>query len=379
MPSNKINVLFVIMYVQIGGIERLVYNLSRDLDRKIFNPYIAWFEGEEICKEFIDINIPLFHVPKIKRLDLRTMRRLEEIIFRNNIQIVNVHGFMNMIYSFYGAKVKNKRKLVYTVHSDWEIQKTDWKWRFISIILFKFIDSIVCVNPNFLKSIERKFYVNTDKNIAIPNGVNLASFSEKRNNYHLRYKLGLQENDIVIGQIANFKKIKNHMMLLKAFNNVIKKNTLVKLLLIGQGFKNDYENTEKDIVDYIKDQGIENNVLLLGFRSDIPELLNIMDFVCLTSIKEGLPLCLIEAMAASLPLVGTNVEGIKDVIVHNKNGFLIESNDITGLEKAMNVLIRDKILRHKFGCESKKIANDKYSLEQCIDSYQNLFLSLVKK
>ncbi|MHA1629820.1 MAG: glycosyltransferase family 4 protein [Candidatus Heimdallarchaeota archaeon] len=376
---EKINILFVMMYVQMGGIERLVYNLSRNLDTTIFNPSIAWFVGDEVCKEFVDLNIPLFYVPKEKRVDFSTMRQLENIIKENNIHIVNAHGFLNMVYSFYGCKIKNQRKLVYTVHSGWEIQQTSWKWRIVGRFLVKFIDSLICVNHSFLKSLEKTFKVNPSKNIAIPNGVVLSNLYNKETCQFLKTKLNILPNDIVIGNIANLKKVKNHIMLLKGFNNIVKNHNHVKLLVIGQGFENDSENTEKEIVNFIKENGLQNNVLLLGYRSDISELLNIMDIFCLTSVKEGLPLSLIEAMAAGLPLVGTNVEGIRDVIIHNENGFLIDLNDIKGLEKAIHVLLTDETLRRKFGYESKKNAKNKYSLSHCIDSYQNLFLFLMNK
>jgi len=68
------------MYVQMGGIERLVYNLVSTLDRNIFSPNIAWFLGEEVCNEFRELKIPLFHVPKIKLVDISTMKNISGII-----------------------------------------------------------------------------------------------------------------------------------------------------------------------------------------------------------------------------------------------------------------------------------------------------------
>ena len=375
--TEKINILFVMMYVQMGGIERLVYNLSCKLDRTIFNPSIAWFFGDEVCKEFVDLNIPLFHVPKERRVDLLTMGQLENIIKENDIHIVNAHGFMDMVYSFYGCKIKNHRKLVYTVHSDWEIQQIPWKWKIIGTYLLKYIDSTICVNPNFLKPLEKTFKLNPPKSIAITNGVELKSFDKNNSIQNLKKELNLQNNDKIIGVIANLKKVKNHIMLFKAFNNIVKRYNHVKLILIGQGFKDDYENTEKELHDFIKEKRLHNNVLLLGYRSDIPKLLNVMDIFCLTSLKEGMPISLIEAMAAGLPVVGTNVEGIRDVIYHNKNGYLVELDDIDGLEKALLTLLVDETLRCEFGKESEGMARSTYSLSHCIDNYQNLFMSLM--
>jgi glycosyltransferase involved in cell wall biosynthesis len=97
----------------------------------------------------------------------------------------------------------------------------------------------------------------------------------------------------------------------------------------------DAENSEPEIRSYIKEKGLENDLLLLGYRSDIPEILSIMDIFCLTSFKEGMPLSLIEAMAAGLPVIGTDVEGIRDVIVQDRNGFLIDLDDISGMKNIL--------------------------------------------
>lgn len=374
---SKINILFVIMYVQMGGIEKLVYSLSQGLNRDVFSPSIAWFVGEEICQEFVDLKIPLFYVPKERRLDFKTMRQLENIIKENNIHIVNVHGFMNMIYSLYGTKFKNNKKLVYTLHTDWELRNLKLKSRIIGSLSTKYIDALVCVNQNFLGSWVKTFKVKPKKIVAIPNGVKISSCLEEHKIKNLRKKIGIMDDDLIIGCVANFKKIKNHIMLLQAFEKVVKYNCCVKLMLIGQGFKNDPENTENDIKKFINDKGLENNILLLGYQPDINPFLDIVDIFCLTSTQEGLPLCLIEAMAFGKPLVGTNVEGIRDVIVHNTNGYLIDLNDINGLSRAIQDLLNSKTIRNDFGLIAKEIAERNFSLSSCIKRYENLFLSLV--
>jgi len=179
--------------------------------------------------------------------------------------------------------------------------------------------------------------------------------------------------------VANLRKIKNHIFLLKAFEALLYEIKNVKLLLIGQGFTNDNETSESEIRNFVSNNCLENRVLLLGYRSDIPELLNIIDIVCLTSFKEGLPISLIEAMAAGLPIVGTDVDGIRNVIVPNRNGFLVQLGDITGLKNVLVNLLQNKELRNKMGQESLALAKQMYSLDQCINQYQGLFISIMNK
>jgi glycosyltransferase involved in cell wall biosynthesis len=117
---------------------------------------------------------------------------------------------------------------------------------------------------------------------------------------------------------------------------------------------------------------------MLGYRSDIPEILNIMDIFCLTSLKEGLPISLIEAMSVGRPVIGTDVDGIRDVIVHNKNGFLVCSGDVNDLKESMITLLNNEALCQKMGRESKSMTKEYYSLDRCVTQYHDLFMSSLK-
>ncbi len=374
--ANKINILFIMMQMEMGGSERLVHSLVLRLDRNIFNPAIAWFYGDKIVKDFADLNVPLYHVPKVKRFDFSTMQKMEKIITDNSIHIVNAHHFMSMVYAFHGCKIVNHAKLIYTEHSEWEINKISWIWRRVGSYLLSRSDAVVGVSAGVSKQMQNTFKIDNSKTFTIQNGVNCKDFANNKKS-DVKEKLDISNNEKVIGMTANLKKIKNHLFLLKAFNELIKDYKNVKLLIIGQGFEGDAENTEHELKNYVYEQGLRKNVLFLGYRSDIRDLLGILDVFCLTSFKEGLPISLIEAMAAGLPVVGTDVEGIREVIIPNRNGFLVPIDDVMGLKRALYTLIQNETLRKKYCEESKILARDTYSLDKCVKQYQHLFLSLM--
>ena len=369
------------MIIQIdimGGSERLVYNLALNLDRKIFSPSIAWFNGDKRIEDFKNLNIPLYHVPKIKRFDFSTMQMLGNIIKDNNIHIVNAHHFMSMVYSFYGCKMRNRGRLIYTEHSEWEIEKIRWRWKQIGSFLLKRTDRAVGVSEAVSKQISTQFSMDYSKIVTIQNGVDLITDSNPIKKATIRKKLDIADNEKVIGIVANFRKVKNHIFFLKAFDELVKDFNNIKLLLVGQGLEDDLENSEKEIRNFVAQNDLDKKVMFLGYRSDIPDILAIMDIFCLTSFKEGLPISLIEAMAAGLPVVGTNVDGIKDVIIPGRNGFLVQINDVERLKNVLITLLHDAPLRRKFGEESKFIATSIYSLKRCINKYQDLFLSVLR-
>jgi len=376
MKNNdaKINVLFVVVQMKMGGSEHLVWDLVRSLDRDLFNPHVAWFYEEKPLHEFEQLGIPLFYVPKVKRFDFATMRKIGTIIKENHIHVVNAHHFLSLVYSFYGAKIVNNAKLVYTEHSEWEIRAIHGKWLIAGRCLLRYTDAVVGISHNVRDCLQNFFNLPENKINAIANGVddNLFSVALDKKEYKIKY--GLDDKDIVIGIVANLKKNKNHIFLLKSFRNLLRRNRKLKLLVVGQGFEDDSEGSEDDIRTFIRATGIGDKVLLMGGRSDVPDLLKAMDIFCLVSYKEGLPIGLTEAMATGLPVVGTDVEGIQDIIIPSRNGFLVPLNDEDKLTQALHQLIENGAMAQEMGQVSRELACQHYALKNCVEKYQQLFL-----
>ena len=209
----------------------------------------------------------------------------------------------------------------------------------------------------------------------ILNGVDIHNSKKTKKKFIIK-SIGITAYIHIIGMVGNLKRVKNHLFLLQAFYELKKEIDGVKLLLIGQGFSDDPDNTEPEIRSFIDKHGLNDSVLLLGYRSDVNELLQIMDVFCLSSLKEGLPISIIEAMAAGVPVIGSDVEGINDVIEHGKTGILVPLNDIQKLKTGLLTLLNDERLRQNLISEAKIKVVEKYSMEGCIKNYHDLFLNL---
>jgi glycosyltransferase involved in cell wall biosynthesis len=160
--------------------------------------------------------------------------------------------------------------------------------------------------------------------------------------------------------------------LLRAVERAFGRRCDVKLLLVGQGFPGDPENSESDIRTFIQDKGLEHSVHLFGYRPDIPRLLAAMDLFCLVSYKEGLPLSVIEAMAAGLPVVVTDIDGLREVVHTGVNGLLVTPDDVEGLARTLQTLASDSMMRRRLGDEGRRIARDKYSFARCLSQTEGL-------
>jgi glycosyltransferase involved in cell wall biosynthesis len=379
MNSGRINVLFIITIMELGGAESLVLNLVRAIDRKIFNPSVGWFNKKEPLKEFVDLGVPLHHFPKGKGFDFRTMNMISRTIRENRIHVVNSHHFISLVYCFYGCKIINGTKLVFTEHSEEDIERVQGKWETIGRILARYIDASVGVTDGVCRQLSRKFRLEEGKFHTITNGVDLSKYfmpSDER--AVTRSSLGLGSEDMVIGIVANLRRNKNHLFLLNAFRDLVRENKFLKMVIVGKGFPFDVEYSEPEVRKFIIENGLEKNVLLLGFRPDVHLVLPLLDIFCLVSYKEGLPISLIEAMAAGLPVIGTDTVGIRDVIAHGKNGYLVRIGDVEDLKKRILMLIGDPVFRRKMGEISRSMAIEKYSFRECIGNYEKLFLSILK-
>ncbi len=377
MPGEKINVLFLMIQMQMGGAERLILSLARRLDRTCFAPSVGWFVQESPLKEFKELGIPLYFIPKRRRFDWSAVGRIRRIVKENRIGIINAHHFMPFFYAYLAAKAANGTKVVYTEHSESDVLSVTGKWRTAGRYLLRGCDASIGVSGRVSGAIQTHFRLRSGEVHTIENGVDLDLFAEDAGaKERLKERFGFPSKDIIVGIVANFRKNKNHIFLLKAFLEVSRNREDAKLLLIGQGFPGDPESSESEISEFIRERGLRNKVYVMGYRSDVHEILRMTDIFCLVSYKEGLPIGLIEAMASGLPVIGTNVEGIREMIAPNRNGFIVEPDHVDELAEALSLLIGNVELRRRMGEASRNIARERYSLGQCVDKTETLFRSL---
>src|SRR6266446_4521951 len=339
---RRVNILFVIGQMGMGGSERLVHNLVLRLDRGRFNPSVAWLIGCEVLKEYEDLQVPLHYVPKTKRVDFSTMQKLARIIETESIDIVNAQHFMPTIYSYYGCKLAAKKALVFTAHSRWEIEETSLKWRLAGGYLLRRIGASVGVSPDVSSAIQSVFKTKTSQTVTIENGVDTDLFGREKDVQGLRGSLGLADSDVVIGTVGNLKKVKNHLLLLQAFAKVAEELESVKLLIVGRGSMAESDDTEEDLRLFVNNHRLAERVLFLGYRTDIAELLQVMDVYCITSLREGLPLGLMQAMAAGLPVIVTTVQASRYPITPDVSGTLLEAGNVTAFKNARFPLPRNE-------------------------------------
>ena len=374
---DRIRVLFIMIQMAMGGAERLVLNLIKNLDREVFEPSLAWFVQERPLTEFVDLGIPLHYIPKKGGFDWTTISRLSRLVRDHRIEIINAHHFMPVFYAYYGAKVANRSHLIYTEHSENDVLKASGIWKIVGARIVNACDGVIGVSEPVSSQLLRHFSLRPANVHTIENGVDLDLFSTSpQSRARSRAQCGFSPDETVIGIVANFRKNKNHRFLLSAFAEVNRARPKTRLIIVGQGFAGDPESSEEEIAQAIRDARLAARVNVIGYRSDVRDVLQALDVFCLVSHREGLPLSLIEAMACGLPVIGTDVAGIRDVIQPEANGLLVAPDDVPGLVSALTRLVDDAVLRQSLGLASQRIARERYSFRRCIDETQRVFRSV---
>jgi glycosyltransferase involved in cell wall biosynthesis len=309
-------------------------------------------------------------ITKEKKFDLGFMLLFRRLLLGEKIQIVNPHHFIPFFYTFLVTRFTGV-KVVYTEHSRWQLEQLSPLKKVMNRWMLRRIDAIVAISKQI-----GDFYINQlglDKRKVhfISNGIDLERFKDV-NGYQLRKDLNINEDEIVLGMVANIRPEKNHKCLISAFHIVSEEVENVRLLLVGVDFMNG------EIHRFVSDR-MKEKVLFLGLRKDVPEILKTLDIFCLPSIYEGLPLTLLEAMASGVPVIGADVLGINEVIKNNSNGLLFSKNDDKRLADLIKMLLKDSDLRKRISQEGRSFVERYYSLDDKIKEYDQLFDAVSKR
>ena len=372
--AGRINILFVLIQVAMGGTERIVLDLARKIDRTRFNIYMAYFNDGAMRKDFEGICQGTFRIPKKSGLDPIAMKRISNIIKENQIDVINAHHYMPFFYSFPGSRILHRKKLIYTEHSVFEVEKIlSSKHRKVLSFMMPYANSVIGVSREIGETFKNAYPKYSDKIRVIVNGVDVDRFNITVERNRLRADWGLSPDNFVIVTVANFRRVKNHACLIRALNLLYTSHPQIRLLLVGQGFPQDEENSEVQVRDLINMYGLQEKVVFTGFQNDIPSMLKISDVFCLPSFSEGLPVGVLEAMAAKIPVVGSDVKGINEIVSQDDTGLLFSSNDENSLAHALERLIKDPTLRDLISRNAYEYVSNEHGLLQWVAAYEGLF------
>ncbi len=372
--GKKINLLFVLLQMAIGGAEKVALTIAEHLDRSLFRVYVACFEGGALSDGFSEVSEAVFQVPRRNGRDPKTVLLLSRIIRENHIEVINCHHYAAFFYTWLATRLAGAGTIVYTEHSAGEVEDIRHVHKFLcNSLFFKKTGAIVGVSQEISDTFNTRFPGYGRLVTSISNGIDVQKFATAAGRDRVRNAFGFAPDDFVIGTIANFRRVKNHLCLLRAFTLPGMARPGTRLVFVGRGYAGDGENSEKEARDYVHTHGLEDRVLFAGYREDIADILKSLDLFCLPSVSEGLPVSVLEAMAAGIPIVGSDVRGIREVVRHGHTGLLFPSNDEASLARAIESLRADVRARRRLTEEAFSYVRLEHDLRPWIARYEDLF------
>ena len=280
----------------------------------------------------------------------RVAKTLKKLLIDNNYDLIHVH---TPVASFLGrllARNLPQTKVIYTAHG-FHFYKgaplLNWLIYFpAEYIACKWTDALICMNKeDYSRAVKLGFVPNKD--LYFVHGVGLDIDAYQNNNCELAQGRANRQYDIdnrYVICVGELSPRKNQQMLIKAWEFVAKRFPDIKLVFVGMG------EQQVALQALAKDLRIDTMVQFMGFRRDVPALLQQADMLVLVSKHEGLPRCIMEAMASCKPIVASNVRGNQDLIADGVNGFLVNLGDVQRLAERIMDLLNDETLVQNMGC-----------------------------
>ncbi|ETI69673.1 glycosyltransferase family 4 protein [Neobacillus vireti] len=362
---KKTKVLHVCDSLDKGGLEEVIYNLVKNTNDQEFEASVACFKGGVVAdrlKEngFIcnEINEPK-NIPRINKL--------KNYIKEGQFDLVQVH------FSFEGilaAKLAGV-KVIETTHNTYHFFENPWGRLKYSFYL-NLVDSIVSVSKTVENFNFANFKVmNKKKAVVIRNSIDSERVSPtERPKEELKRELGLPENSFVISTLSRIDVQKGLEYFIEAAKMLNQKYDQLVFLIPGEGSQ-EYSQSLRSIAE-----GVEN-IRFIGHVSKVNELFKVIDIFAMTSLWEGAPLTLLEAMAYGKAVVVTDVGNTAEVIQDNVNGFLVEKKDVQAFVDRVTTLIDHPEKRLAIEHQAQQDFTEKFSNQIMISAYKQLYKSLI--
>ncbi len=353
------------------GAERWILSLVKYFNLSKVMPYVgAVVDGGEdeapLCKEAIDIGVESVTFHAAGRFSFSVIRDLRHYIREHSIDIVHSHGYKTdflALVASYGLECK----IVTTPHG-WT-ENPDFKlslYEKFDRFMFPFFDRVVPLSDGLMDSIAAG-WSGRSRSVMIRNGVDIGEI-EALDQVSAEIEVLKSGGNIVIGYIGRLVAGKAVDVLVRSMALLL--NTKTKLLIIGEG-------DEQPALQVLSESlGVQDRISFLGFRADRLAYLKGFDMFVLPSRSEGIPRCVMEAMAAEVPVIASDIPGCRTLIDGKSTGLLFDMDDEQELARRIEQLIDSPSLRSDLTHKAKTFLKQKYSSERMAQEYEELFESM---
>ncbi|MDD5668763.1 MAG: glycosyltransferase family 4 protein [Candidatus Omnitrophica bacterium] len=364
------NILFISTHLNTGGITSYLLTLGKGLRARGHRVYAASSGGERVQK-FEEAGIPVVRVPINTKSEANflkifaTVRILKRFIRDNNIHLVHSHTRVTQVAGYF-------------LHRLCRISHVSTCHGFFRVRLFRRIfpcwgNRVIAISEPVRQHLIRDFGISPESIALIYNGIDINRFSavrEKKDTGIIKKQMGVLPGPVV-GIIARLSDVKGHVYLIEAMKRVSDTVPNARLLIIGDG------KMKKRLVEKVQALRMESSVYFIPEVEDTAEALAAMDVFVMPSLQEGLGLGLMEAMAAGLPVIGSDVGGIRSLIIREKTGILVEPGNPVSIASAITDVLTDTLKAEMLGKNARKFIQSNFNSETMVTHTEKLYASLL--
>jgi L-malate glycosyltransferase len=371
--DDRPTICHVIHALGVGGAEVLVNQMIRRM-QKDFRCIVAVLdEIGEIGTRLQEDGFIVEHLHRQPGIDRGCATRLRQFADREGAEILHAHQCTPFFQAMLSRGLTGRRPVVFTEHGRHFPDTPSRKRAIVNRMLLKRCDRLFGCGAAVRQALINNEGLPESRVEVIYNGVDLKALGKPTPGARerIRAEFGYSANDFVVVQVARLHELKDHQTALKAVDEARHKIPGLRLLLAGDG------DQRSAIEQTIRERGLEQTVTLAGTRKDIADLLSASDVFLLSSISEGIPLTVIEAMAARRPVVSTAVGGLPEIIEHGVSGMLAPSGDASSLAASLVQLYQNADLRNQMAEVAAGRAQEKFSLQGMLNSYRDVYYDVL--
>ena len=375
-PGQGVSICHVAVGDLWAGAEvQLKVLLSKLVRRAEMNLSVVLFNEGRLEKEIGSLGIPVRVFPENRWGSGKIFLELVREFKKSNIRIVHTHKYKDTILAAPAAKLCGIPHVVRTVHGLREpfegLQAFKMScYEAIERTVHRYcVDSIIGVSSQ----IESKYKAEgqVSRVACIRNGIDLEGKSVQRDRWRTRKDLGVDSETCLIGTVGRLTPVKGIPYLLDAARILLRQGENVKVLVVGDG------SIRQDLLAQAGNLGVGERVVFLGHREDTDALLQALDIFVLPSLSEGIPMALLEAMAAARPIVASRVGGIPEIIEDGVDGYLVEPMDVNNLAERCRRLIESPDVARKMGEQGRVRVEREFSATAMADRVVSVYKELL--
>jgi len=372
MSIKRTKIFHIIISPVIGGAEKLLLTLAKGADKAKFDIILGVFthsQNELLYKEAIKLGIAVEPIKVKHSYDISQLINLYRLIKKHRPNIIHTHGYKTNMLGFIMAKLF-RIPIVTTFHGWGESSNVLTRiYYMISFKLLPYFNLIIAVS-NQIRETVGTMGVPARRLRTIKNIPGLVAQEPAFAACTLKEELGIPQKAKTVGFIGRLEQIKGCRQFIQAASVVNKKEPDIRFLVIGEG-------QEREVLEHqVKELGLKDRVIFCGYRFDMAPVYKELDLYVISSLSEGIPLTLLEAMYYGIPIVATRVGGIPEVIRDGINGILVPPNDDKALAENIITSLTHRQKTMERALEAKKTIATEFSVKKWIRMMEGVYVDI---